>query len=336
MSVPNFRDHRTYLRSLFEVLAEKGSAKPGDIYAQVADRAGIPQSVRSELSPQGGRHPIYCNRIQFARQSLVDAGVLLGPNDPEWQRGVWELSREGVAIAQRGLSGQALDELLNQRAVEGTRKRAQEREKSMELAGLNVDREPGADNNSASDHAYLSQDSSDALETLSLSAIRVEVESANQAVMATMLEHVRAMPERAFEYLVGSVLQAALKAETVSITQQSRDGGFDGLLTFDSLGIRIAVFEAKRYNDGNVVGRQHIDAFATAVRRRKATHGLFVTSSRFSAEAIDSAKNESIRLVDGIAFVELMAKHGFGLRAREQFTIYEIDPAWSVEDELAI
>jgi restriction system protein len=140
------------------------------------------------------------------------------------------------------------------------------------------------------------------------------------------------MSDRAFEHLVGTVLKAALRAESVKITQRSRDGGVDGMLYFDALGMRLAVFEAKRYAEGNAVGRSLVDAFATAARRHRALHSLFVTSSRFSQEAVETARDEGIRLIEGTAFVELMAQHGIGLRAKDTFVLYELDPAWSVND----
>jgi restriction system protein len=96
--------------------------------------------------------------------------------------------------------------------------------------------------------------------------------------------------------------------------------------------MRLAVFEAKRYAEGNVVGRPQVDAFATAARRHRASHSLFVTSSRFSQEAINAARDEGIRLIEGSILVELMAQHAIGLRAKDTFVLYEIDPAWSVND----
>ena len=83
---------------------------------------------------------------------------------------------------------------------------------------------------------------------------------------------------------------------------------------------------------GRVSGRSMVDAFATAARRHRALHSLFVTSSRFSPEAVETAKDEGIRLIEGTAFVELMAQHGIGLRAKDTFVLYELDPAWSVND----
>ena len=83
-----------------------------------------------------------------------------------------------------------------------------------------------------------------------------------------------------------------------------RDAGIDGILSFDDLGMRTAVFEAKRYAEGNTVGRPQIDAFATAARRHRAAHSLFVTSSRFSSEAIDAGKDEAIRLVSSYPLLD--------------------------------
>jgi restriction system protein len=140
------------------------------------------------------------------------------------------------------------------------------------------------------------------------------------------------MDDRAFEHLVAQVLRAALRAESVEVTQRSHDGGIDGLLYFDALKMRVAVFEAKRYDEMHKVGRPLIDAFATAARRRKAAHALFVTSSSFSADAQNAAREEGIRPIDGTAFVELMARHEIGLRAKETYVVYELDPAWSVSE----
>ena len=81
------------------------------------------------------------------------------------------------------------------------------------------------------------------------------------------------------------------------------------------------------------MGRPLIDAFATAVRRFRADHALFVTTSRFSAEAKGAARDEKIRLIDGLGLVELMARYGVGLQAQQSFVLYAIDPAWGVDWE---
>lgn len=272
----NFRDHRNYLLHLLLVLAKRGPSRPADIYDEVADRADVTAEQRLVRGQRGTDNPVYKNRIQFARQSLVDAGALIGPDDSRWQRGVWELSQEGLQLAKTK-SLQALEERLQASAAEGARRRAEEREESRKLAGLETSDDKEGDGGSPSS----SVTPDPAATAPSEADLQQLVDAANEVVMSTMLEHIRAMSDRAFEYLVGSVLKAALNAESVKITPKSRDGGLDGVLTFDSLGMRVAVFEAKRYAEGNVVGRPLIDAFATAARRQRAAHALFVTSSKF-------------------------------------------------------
>lgn len=325
MADPNFRDHRIYLIHLFRVLHKRGASLPADIYDEVADLAGVTSEQREVAGGDTTWNPVYRNRIQFARQSLVDAGMLIGSSDPGWKRGIWELSAEGMQIGKAERSDARLESLLRERAAEGLRRRNDERKESRALAGLE-----GEDSDGANVQADKPTPTIEDLQ--SIPKIEELVEAANDVVLRTILDHVRGMSDRAFEYLVGTVLKAALRAESVKITQRSRDGGVNGMLYFDALGMRLAVFEAKRYAEGNVVGRSQVDAFATAARRRRASHSLFVTSSRFSPEAVATAKDEGIRLIEGTAFVELMAQHGIGLRARDTFVLYEIDPAWSVNE----
>lgn len=312
------------MQPLLRVLKHTGAASPADVYGPVADRSGITGDER--LQGDEGK-PIYQNRIQFARQALIDAGLLIGPSDPRWQRGTWELSNKGIALAAAKLTDGALEARIRDLAAEGARERAKARKESRLLAGLEVP-EPGTDRPSNEEAPRESPDGDD-----KLGAISDLVDEANEVAMRTMLEHVRSLGDRRFEYLVGTVLKAALRAESMRVTRRSKDGGIDGILSLDALGMRTAVFEAKRYAEDTVVQRPQIDAFTTAARRHKADHSLFVTSSRFSTGAVAAGKTEGIRLIDGTAFVELMARHGVGLRERESFVVYEIDPTWVVVTE---
>lgn len=316
----SFRNPRLYMIHLLRVLQDRGATIPADIYDEVADHAGVSQAQREAECKDG--YPAYKNRIQFARQGLIDAGLLVGSSDEGWQRGIWELNDAGCALAASTPDDAALDATLRDLAAEGGRLRAKARKESRALAGLRE----------TNDGDDTSSEPSDAVQELELDAPNIGdlVDEANELAMRTILEHVRSLDDRAFEYLVGQVLKASLRAESVRITQKSKDGGIDGVLSFDDLGMRIAVFEAKRYADGNTVGRPQLDAFATAARRQRAAHSLFVTSSRFSPDAVNAARSEGIRLIDGTAFVELMARHSIGLRERESYVVYEVDPAWSV------
>lgn len=315
----NFRDHRIYLVHLLRVLRECGPSEPADIYDKVADRAGVTPEQREIESSSGSGNPVYRNRIQFARQSLIDAGLLISSADPGWSRGIWELNKTGRQIANRTRNDEELQKALMDLSSRGAKERKRVRDASRELAGLSI----------AEPEESSAQPNSDPVEE-EVPTIKALVDDANEVVLGAMLESVRAMNDEAFEHLVGIVLKAALNADSVSVTRKSRDGGIDGLLSFDSLGMRIAVFEAKRYAADKSITRSQVDAFATVARRVKAAHSLFVTSSRFSPEAKEAAKNEGIRLIEGTVLIELMAKHGFGLRPRETYVVYEIDPTWSI------
>ena len=87
MSKVSFRDHRTYRVHLLRVLHRAGAVPPADIYDEVADGAGI---TDHERTTRGRFGLIYSNRIQFARQHLIDAGLMVGREDEGWKRGIWD------------------------------------------------------------------------------------------------------------------------------------------------------------------------------------------------------------------------------------------------------
>lgn len=320
----NYRDHRIYLTPLLRALHKHGASPPSEIYDEVADAVGISDEERLVWSASGGTQPVYRNRIQFARQSLIDAGLLISSSEPGWRRGVWELNDAGRALVEE-TSAEELEGVVQRRADEGARLRAQERRRSRALAGLDAQEGHGGEDIEADEEE-------DELEEYDLSEQITElVDEANQAAKDTMLGHIRSLDDRAFEHLVGDVLKKALRAVEVQITPRSRDGGIDGVLYFDSLKMRTVVYEAKRYAEANTVGRPMIDAFSAVARRRGATHALFVTSGRFTRDAVEAAKLDSIRLIDGVALVELMAETRIGLRPKETHIIYEVDPNWSID-----
>ena len=101
MDERSFRNPRRYLVPLFRVLAERGPSEPAALYEEVADRAGVTADER-RVEGQTHASPVYRNRIQFARQALIDGGLMIGSGDPAWRRGVWQLSPEGGASPAAG------------------------------------------------------------------------------------------------------------------------------------------------------------------------------------------------------------------------------------------
>jgi restriction system protein len=105
------------------------------------------------------------------------------------------------------------------------------------------------------------------------------------------------------------------------------DGGIDGVIDQDMLGLDRIYVQAKRYSNGNNVGSAAIRDFFGSLDRFKANKGLFVTTSSFSSSARETADHLSKRivLIDGHQLTRLMIRHDVGCRVEETLAIKKID-----------
>lgn len=98
----------------------------------------------------------------------------------------------------------------------------------------------------------------------------------------------------------------------------SGDGGIDGVISLDRLGLEKVYVQAKRWQ--NSVGRPEIQSFYGAVVGQRAKKGVFITTSAYTAQASEYAKSvEGIVLVDGARLAELMIDHEVGVTSRRLF-----------------
>jgi restriction system protein len=114
----------------------------------------------------------------------------------------------------------------------------------------------------------------------------------------------------------------------------SGDGGVDGVIKQDKFGLDQIYVQAKRYGS-NVVGRPHIQNFVGALSGKHATRGVFITTSQFSSDAEEFAKNVPqyrIILIDGEDLVQLMIEHKVGVRVAQTLEIVEIDENFFSEE----
>ncbi|GJN42929.1 restriction endonuclease [Corynebacterium ammoniagenes] len=111
-----------------------------------------------------------------------------------------------------------------------------------------------------------------------------------------------------------------------AVTKMSNDGGIDGVIDQDILGLNRVYIQAKRYSENNIVGRPDLQGFVGALSG-KADSGVFITTSRFSDAAVTYAKNVPTRiiLIDGSRLTDLMIRYGVGVQVRETYKIVEID-----------
>ena len=109
------------------------------------------------------------------------------------------------------------------------------------------------------------------------------------------------------------------------VTQKSNDGGIDGIINQDPLGLRTVYVQVKRYSEKNIVGSPEINSFFGALRRKQADRGVFITTSSFTNDARDAAKQLNIALVDGEMLTNLMIQYKVGVQVQKSYELYDID-----------
>lgn len=109
------------------------------------------------------------------------------------------------------------------------------------------------------------------------------------------------------------------------VTQKTRDGGIDGIINADALGLDTIYIQAKRYKANNKVSSNEIRQFIGAIGKNN--KGVFITTSSFTQIAVQEADKayKSIRLIDGNKLTDLMLAYGVGATVTEQIAIYNID-----------
>ena len=146
-----------------------------------------------------------------------------------------------------------------------------------------------------------------------------------------MLAKIQAGTPAFFEQLVVKLVTAmgygGSVADAGKALGQSGDGGVDGVIDEDTLGLDRIYVQAKRYQPQNAVGPGAIRDFFGALDQFKAGKGLFVTTSTFSNSAIQTAAGLSKRivLVDGTRLGQLMIRYDVGCRVEEVMAIKKLD-----------
>ena len=148
-------------------------------------------------------------------------------------------------------------------------------------------------------------------------------------LIAEILDSVNDQDPEFFERLVLDVLQAigygGSREDAAQRLGQSGDGGVDGVIREDRLGLDQIYVQAKRW--ANPVGRPEIQRFFGALHGRRASKGVFITTSTFTREAREYASDVTPRviLVDGHELAELMVDYGVGVTTSNTYTLVRID-----------
>ena len=157
-----------------------------------------------------------------------------------------------------------------------------------------------------------------------------------------LLQNIMDNPPDFFEELVLDLLVKmgyGRSRADAEVTGGGSDGGIDGIIIQDKLGLDAVYVQAKQWAEGTV-GRPEIDKFIGALARTGASKGVFITTSRFS-EPAKAAANESagpkIALIDGEELMELMIDHDVGVSAGDFYQLKEVNlDYFAIDDDASI
>ncbi len=148
---------------------------------------------------------------------------------------------------------------------------------------------------------------------------------------ATLLTRLQALSPTTFEQLIIDVMlkigYGGSRRDAAARLGRSGDGGVDGVISEDVLGLDTIYLQAKRYAEDNPVGAPAIQGFAGALLSKGASKGVFVTTGRFTSQAIEVAKGYTthrIVLIDGRKLASLMVEHEVGVRTMQTIRVQRV------------
>jgi restriction system protein len=152
-----------------------------------------------------------------------------------------------------------------------------------------------------------------------------------------LLDKLKAASPSFFEQVVVKLLLAMGYGGTAGAgfaTGRSGDGGIDGVIKEDKLGLDVVAIQAKKWE--NSVGRPIVQAFVGSMDYIKAKKGVIITTSTFSRDALDFVERiegKKVVLIDGQKLTELMLEHDVGVTPIRVYKLREVSQDFFSEDE---
>ncbi len=160
------------------------------------------------------------------------------------------------------------------------------------------------------------------------------VRAAHAVLVEDLISRIHTQRPEFFEYLVIDVLLAmgygSRRHEMAQCLGRTGDGGVDGIIALDELGLDQVCIQAKRLRPGNPGPIAEVRDFAGSLEARHAGKGVFVTTTHFSAGAPEFCAKLTRRvvLIDGCRLAELMIRHNIGVRVKDTFQLKKVDSGY--------
>ncbi len=303
MAIPDFQ---SIMLPLLEYLGDNTERSNQDIHEAMEQRFALSEEEKRELIPSG-RQLLFVNRVAWAKSYLKQAVLLHSP-----KRGVYATTPRGLELLAEQPERITVKLLTN-------------------YPEFRAFREGSAPKNGPAAPEKESNDEITPLEQIE-SGYRNIVEE----LAESLLESVRHCSPRFFERLVMDVLLAmgygGGREAGGMLTAKGADGGIDGVIAEDRLGLESIYVQAKRWE--GTVGRPEIQKFCGALHGERARKGIFITTSDFSKEAraYAAAIDSKIVLVDGRRLAALMVEYNVGVSVETRYDIKRMDSDYFLEE----
>ncbi len=285
------------------VISDGNEYKISDIREKIAQKRNLTADELAERLPSK-ISTVFTSRVSWTKTYLLKAGLIASK-----RRGYCIITAEGQKLLEEKLS--KIDNTVLGR-YESFQEYVHPSKKSTE-----------AQNDVLQSTATNRSD--DAPEEL----IATAVEKLNAELADELLREIMEQTPAFFEWMVSYLLErmgyGVSELELSKTNHQSRDGGIDGIIRQDKLGFDKIYIQAKRWDLNTMVSRPELQKFYGALPNGTA-HGLFITTARFSEDAIKYAQSRNnIVLVDGIRLANLMIEHNVGVSIETQYVIKRKD-----------
>jgi len=296
MAIP---DYQTCMLPFLRHLADGQEHSLRDAEEALAVHFRLSAAERAELLPSG-QQGVFKNRIGWARTYLKKAALLASPRRAVFQiteRGLKTLSTEPVKLDVKYL--EQFPEFVEFREVS----------------------KPGNGSNTVAEATPATNTPEEAIE-LAHQGLR-------EQLMAELLTRILGCSPTFFEQLVVELLvkmgYGGSRRDAGERIGQSGDGGIDGIIKEDRLGLDTIFIQAKRWQGS--VGRPEIQKFVGALQGQRAKKGVFITTSSYTADAADYATriDTKVVLIDGQQLAGLMIDFDVGVASAASYVVKRID-----------
>ena len=296
------------LPALRHVASKAETVPVREVSEVLAKEFKLTEEELARLLPSG-RAPQFYNRVQWGITHMRKAGLFSTP-----RRGCVQITQRGQEVLAR--NPKRVDMRLLAEFPEFQQFRARRDDDS----GLSAN-----------------QDSSTS--KTPLEAIESGYQVLRAQLASDLLERVKSCSAAFFERLVVELVvkmgYGGSRIDAGKALGRSGDGGVDGIIKEDRLGLDTIYTQAKRWTD-KAVGRPEVQQFQGALSGHGAVKGIFITTSQFTKEAREYAaglRNSKIILIDGEELAELMMDFGIGVATAAAYEVKRVDSDYFAEEE---